>query len=104
MTQQPSAADLSRDLDRGLSLPASWFTDPAIVEREYERIFHRTWQYFCRAEQLAQGGDFVAGTAGRIPVVAVRNDQGLSAFVNVCRHRRHLVMSGCGNRKTLQCA
>ena len=104
MTQQPSTADLSRDLDRGLSLPASWFTDPAIVEREYERIFHRTWQYFCRAEQLAQVGDFVAGTAGRIPIVAVRNDQGLSAFVNVCRHRRHLVMSGCGNRKTMQCA
>jgi choline monooxygenase len=103
MTQQPSAADLSRDLDRGLSLPVSWFTDPAIVEREYERIFHRTWQYFCRAEQLAQVGDFVAGTAGRIPIVVVRNDRGLSAFVNVCRHRRHLVVTGCGNRKTMQC-
>jgi len=103
MTQPPSNADLSGDLDHGLSLPASWFTDPAIVEREYERIFHRTWQYFCRAEQLTSVGDFAAGMAGRIPVVVVRNDQGLQGFVNVCRHRRHLVMSGCGSRKSMQC-
>src|SRR4051812_44258797 len=104
MTQQSSAAALSSDLDRGMSLPASWFTDPAIVEREFDRIFHRTWQYFCRVEQLVKVGDFAAGMAGRIPIVAVRNDRGLGAFVNVCRHRRHLVMSGCGSRKSMQCA
>jgi phenylpropionate dioxygenase-like ring-hydroxylating dioxygenase large terminal subunit len=103
MNPQPNASDLARDLEGGVSLPASWFTDPAVVEREYERIFHRTWQYFCRAEQLAKVGDFVAGAAGRVPVVVVRNEHGLSGFVNVCRHRRHVVMSGCGNRKALQC-
>jgi phenylpropionate dioxygenase-like ring-hydroxylating dioxygenase large terminal subunit len=103
MKQQLSAA-LSSDLDHGMSLPASWFTDPAIVEREFDRIFHRTWQYFCRAEQLVKVGDFVVGMAGRIPIVVVRNDRGLGAYVNVCRHRRHLVMSGCGSRKTMQCA
>ena len=31
MTPPPTAAELARDLDRGLSLPASFFTDPAVV-------------------------------------------------------------------------
>src|SRR5262249_61115693 len=29
--------------------------------------------------------------------------KGLGALVNVCRHRRHEVASGAGNRRTLQC-
>jgi len=36
-------------------------------------------------------------------VVVVRNDKGLAAFVNVCRHRRHVVMKGRGNATLLQC-
>ena len=62
-------ADLAADLDRGLSLPASWYTDPAVVAREHGRIFRRTWQYIGRAEQLTKPGDYVAGLAGDVPVV-----------------------------------
>ncbi len=94
---------LERDIENGYSLPASWYTDPAILEREHERIFRRSWQYFGRTDQLAQVGDYVTGSAGGLPIVAVRSEQGLRAFVNVCRHRRHLVMSGTGNRKALLC-
>jgi choline monooxygenase len=94
---------LRADLERGLSLPASWYTDPAIAERERERIFRRGWQYVGRAEQVARVGDFFTGTAGDVPLVIVRGDGGLRAFVNVCRHRRHEVVSGAGNRRTLQC-
>jgi choline monooxygenase len=99
----PTAGRLASDLDQGLSLPASWYTDPAIDRHERERIFRRTWQYLGRAEQLANAGDYLTGYAGDIPVVAVQGPQGLKAFVNVCRHRRHEVMSGAGNRKVLQC-
>jgi len=98
-----AAAELSRDLDRGWSLPASWYTDATVFERERERIFRRTWQYVGRTAQLATSGDFITGVAGGIPVVVVCRDGGLKAFVNVCRHRRHVVMSGAGNRKVLQC-
>jgi phenylpropionate dioxygenase-like ring-hydroxylating dioxygenase large terminal subunit len=100
---EPPADPLTADLDRGLSLPASWFTDPAVVDREQERIFRRAWQYAGRTDQVAQTGDYVTGVAGDVPIVVVRGDGGLKAFVNVCRHRRHLVMSGAGNRKALQC-
>ena len=42
--------------------------------------------------------------AGHIPVVVARDDEGvLRGFVNVCRHRAHVVASGSGCRETLQC-
>jgi choline monooxygenase len=102
-TGNQSTASLASDLNHGFSLPASWYTDPAIALLERERIFRRTWQYIGRAEQVAQVGDYLTGSAGEIPVVVVRSDTGLKAFVNVCRHRRHEVMSGAGNKKVLQC-
>lgn len=102
LTSQATAR-LANDLDRGVSLPASWYTDPAILALEGDRIFRRTWQYVGRADLLARLGDYVTGEAGGVPVVVVRGEQGLRGFVNVCRHRRHLVMTGTGNRQSLQC-
>jgi len=41
---------------------------------------------------------------GQIPVVVTRASDGeLRAFLNVCRHRGHVVASGAGRRETLQC-
>lgn len=94
---------LTADLDRGLSLPASWFTDPAIAALEEERIFRRSWQYVGRTEQVAQVGDYFAAAVGNIPVIVVRTEEGIRALVNVCRHRRHVVATGEGNRKIFQC-
>jgi phenylpropionate dioxygenase-like ring-hydroxylating dioxygenase large terminal subunit len=95
--------DLVADLARGLSLPAAWYTDPAIATRERDRIFRRAWQYVGRTEQVERVGDYFTGVAGDVPIVVVRGPAGLRAFVNVCRHRRHEVMSGAGHRQTLQC-
>ena len=95
---------LRAELERGLTLPASWYSDPEILRLEQERIFARAWQYACPVEQVAEPGSFFAGQAGDVPVVVVRGRDGeLRGFVNVCRHRGHLVASGCGRRETLQC-
>jgi len=88
---------------RGESLPMSWYTDPLITTLELERIFHRTWQYVGPLSELANVGDYIAGFAGIVPVVVIRNDDGLAGFVNVCRHRRHQVMKGRGSAKVMQC-
>jgi phenylpropionate dioxygenase-like ring-hydroxylating dioxygenase large terminal subunit len=107
MTQResvdPRISNLAEDLDQGFSLPASWYTDPAIVELERERIFMRSWQYVGRTAQVTEVGDYFTATVLDLPVVVVRGEQGLRAFLNVCRHRRHLVMSGAGNKKVMQC-
>ncbi len=93
------------DLARAATLPARWYTDPAIFALEQERIFARTWQPAGRLGQVRQAGDFfTAEVAGR-PVVVLRDEHGaLRAFYNVCRHRAGPVARGCGRRKSLQCA
>jgi phenylpropionate dioxygenase-like ring-hydroxylating dioxygenase large terminal subunit len=91
-------------LDRGESLPAHWYTDPSITEQEIARIFRKAWSYIGPLGQLQNLGDYITGYAGRVPVVAIRNEVGVAGFVNVCRHRRHEVMKGRGNAKVMQCA
>jgi choline monooxygenase len=103
----PSATNcwgqLANDLEHGASLPSSWYTDPAVLALECERIFRRSWQYVGRTEQLARTGDYVTGDVAGVPVVVVRSDQGLRGLVNVCRHRRHVVVTGAGNCQVLRC-
>jgi choline monooxygenase len=104
MTQpNETCADLLGALDRGESLPARWYTDPSILEQEMLQVFRKSWNYIGPLADLTKVGDYVTGYAGNVPVVVVRNDKGLAAFVNVCRHRRHLVMKGRGNAALMQC-
>jgi ferredoxin-NADP reductase/phenylpropionate dioxygenase-like ring-hydroxylating dioxygenase large terminal subunit len=90
-------------LDRGESLPAHWYTDPAITALEIEKVFRKSWNYIGPAKELVKLGDYITGYAGGVPVVVIRNEAGLAGFVNVCRHRRHEVMKGRGNSKMMQC-
>lgn len=86
------------------TLPWGWYTDPAALDLERERIFLRFWQYAGRADEVAQPASFSATRAGHVPVALVRDEEGtLRAFLNVCRHRGSLVCEGSGRRATLQC-
>ena len=97
------AVSLIAGLRRGESLPSRWYTDSAITEREIHRIFRKTWNYVGPLAELATVGDYITGYVGEIPIVVVRNANGLAALVNVCRHRRHEVMKGRGNARMMQC-
>jgi phenylpropionate dioxygenase-like ring-hydroxylating dioxygenase large terminal subunit len=86
------------------TLPWSWYTDPAVLRLEHERIFRRFWQYVGRVDEVAEPGSFAATRAGDVPVVLTRDESGtLRALLNVCRHRGSLVCTGTGTRSTLQC-
>ncbi len=86
------------------TLPWAWYADPAVLRREGERIFARAWQYVGHAGLVAEDSSFFASVAGQIPVVVTRARDGvLRAFLNVCRHRGHVVAAGSGERETLQC-
>ena len=55
-------------------------------------------------QELVERGSFLTTRAGHVPIVVVRDRDGvLRGFVNVCRHRGHEVTTGCGRRQTLQC-
>jgi phenylpropionate dioxygenase-like ring-hydroxylating dioxygenase large terminal subunit len=102
ITQRVPAPE--REIADGWTLPAAWYSDESVFARERERIFARTWQYVGRADQVSEPGCFFVGQTGHIPVVVVHGrDEALRAFVNVCRHRGHPVMSGEGCRETFQC-
>jgi nitrite reductase/ring-hydroxylating ferredoxin subunit len=84
----------------GRTTPWAWYRDPAVLEREEDVIFRRTWQYV----GVLGEHNVVPGWAGRVPVVVVRDEAGEErAFVNVCRHRGSIVVEEAGSRKTLQC-
>jgi len=91
-------------VDATRSLQWSWYTDPAVLQLEQERIFRRSWQYVGHADEVAEPGSFSATRAAHVPVVLVRDEEGmLRAFLNVCRHRGSIVCDGSGKRTTLQC-
>ena len=97
-------ARVDQPLGDGWTLPASWYSDPRVSALERERIFASAWQYAGPLEWVAEPGCFFAAQVGHVPVAIVRGKDGtLRGFVNVCRHRGHLVVSGEGCRETLQC-
>jgi choline monooxygenase len=86
------------------TLPYDWYADQAVLRVEQESIFSRSWQYAARLDQVAEPGQLTTAWAGSLPVVLVRARDGqLRGFVNVCRHRGHLLCDGDARRETIQC-
>ena len=96
---------LCEALTRGRTLPAEWYTDAAVCEREAKHIFATSWNYVGRVDHVAKPGDFLTSRVGKLPVIIVRDEAGmLRAYANVCGHRgSELVLDKSGNRRTLQC-
>jgi choline monooxygenase len=80
------------------TLPAAWYRDPSVYERERREVFAREWVVVARAAPVERPGSYVAGEIAGYPVVVVRGEDGvLRAFHNVCRHRAGpLVPDGAG--------
>jgi choline monooxygenase len=103
-TANPATPEVGQALEEGWTLPASWYSDEALLRIERRKIFERSWQYAGRSEQVVEPRSFFTTQAGHVPTVVVRDRDGdLRAFVNVCRHRGHIVAQGEGCRETLQC-
>ncbi len=86
------------------TIPWSWYSDPAILALEMERIFRCSWQYAGHLGELDGPGSYFASDTGPLPIVVTRDGDGvLRGFLNVCRHRGAVVAAGAGKRSTLQC-
>lgn len=78
----------NKALSEAETLHANWYTSPEIANLEREGLFKKSWQYFCRSEQVAEPGDFVTQNIAGQPVLVTRDKAGkLHAMANVCRHR-----------------
>ncbi|HLY05036.1 MAG TPA: aromatic ring-hydroxylating dioxygenase subunit alpha [Rhizomicrobium sp.] len=69
------------------TLPAALYRHPSVYEQERRRIFAQTWQLAGHEAQLAEPGQLLAVTIAGYPVIAVRGEDKIRAFHNVCRHR-----------------
>jgi choline monooxygenase len=94
-------ADLAEE---SRTLPASWYHDPEVFRLEHESIFYRTWWYQCHETDVPDPGDYHAGEIADQGVVVIRGLDGeIRAFYNVCSHRAHPLVEGCGGSRLLVC-
>ena len=103
--KQPQAAGrFSRDPERSFTLPAQYYIDPAIYDREKKAIFYRSWSFGCHAGQVSEAGSYVTVQVADQNIVILRGQDGtLRAFHNVCSHRAHELLQGCGKAKLITC-
>ena len=93
-----------RDPEKSYALPARYYTDPAVYEREKREIFHRGWIYGCHQSQVREPGAYATVKIADQNIVIMRSDKGeLGAFYNVCSHRAHELLQGCGKAKLITC-
>jgi choline monooxygenase len=86
------------------TLPYDWYVNPAVLRLEQDRIFARSWHYATRVDRVAEPGQVTTADAGALPVVLARAGDGeLRGFLNVCRHRGHVLCEGDSRRETIQC-
>ncbi len=75
-------------LAQACALPARCYTDPHAGERDRVAVLARGWQLAARESELACPGDHTLAEVAGVPLVLVRDREGvLRALHNVCRHR-----------------
>ena len=85
------------------TLPPAVYVDPAVHALELDVLFRRGWVGIGRVDRWAEEGAFAAIEVGGVPIVVVRNADGLAAFANTCRHRGAEVARGEGTCRNLRC-
>jgi choline monooxygenase len=83
--------------DTRFLLPRHAYSDPEWFRTEQRLLFARTWNLAGASADVARSGDYLTTTAGGVPILVVRDEDGtLRAFRNLCRHRGMVMVDGCG--------
>ncbi len=97
--------DPKQTLARASTIPAAWYVDQGVFDREKTAVFGRSWLAVGRCDQVCKTGDYFTSNVAGEPIVVIRGSDGtLRAFFNVCRHHAAEVAtesSGCAS--TLRC-
>ena len=72
----------------GYTLPGPFYSDTDVYRLDADRVFSKLWMLVGHVSQIPEPGDyFLADIAGESICVVRRNEEGIGAFYNVCRHR-----------------
>ena len=91
--------------DAVFSVNSEVFTDQELFDLELKFIFEKSWAFLGFESQMAQLHDYISTAIGRVPVLVMRDAQGmLGGFLNMCRHKGTvLCREESGNRKRITC-
>jgi Rieske 2Fe-2S family protein len=79
---------LLNKIQRGWSLPQSFYTDETVFQNDLEQIFFKHWLYVGHTIQLQKTGDYFTYEIGDESIIIIRNKGNqINAFYNVCTHR-----------------
>lgn len=89
----------------GQALPRVFYTDPAIYQRDLDRVFRRHWHCLGHESILPEPGDFELFRLASEEVILTRDAEGrLHALLNICRHRGAQVCRAArGNARSFTC-
>jgi Rieske 2Fe-2S family protein len=88
--EQESVVIKPRDVmpEGAKTLPARYYTDPALFAAELDGLFGRMWFHAGRSEEASRPGQFFVRAVNGFDIIVTRNASGeVRAFHNVCRHR-----------------
>jgi carnitine monooxygenase subunit len=93
------------DQSAGMSLPAPYFYDESIFQKERLNIFFRSWHLVAHVNELRTPGDFVTYDILDQSVIVTRSKEGgIHAFHNVCQHRgNRLINAPRGHTPAITC-
>lgn len=101
---EPADRPFTEDPGQSYTLPARYYIDPEIFEAEKSAIFYRSWYYAGHVSQVAEPGQFLTCRIHQQNVIIIRaRDGALNAFFNVCAHRGHELLDGCGKTNLIRC-
>lgn len=94
-----------RQLVKGSHIHGSLYRDPAVFQRELDRIWHKVWVYVGHESEIPKPGDFVRRQIGMQPVIMVRGEDGtIRVLFNRCRHRANMLCHvDRGNAESFTC-
>jgi phenylpropionate dioxygenase-like ring-hydroxylating dioxygenase large terminal subunit len=80
------------------------YRERTLFEAELHEIFYRNWIYLGHESEVPGDGDYKTTWIGRQPVIMVRHEGGVRAFLNFCPHRgATLCREARGNARTFVC-
>ena len=86
------------------ALPAFYYTDPSIFEKERTGLLSRTWQFAGHAAEIKRPGDYFTFEIAGESLFAIHGRDGvIRSFYNVCQHRAHQMVTGSGRKRLLVC-
>jgi len=87
--------------DTQMRMPIKEYLDGTVWHDEVERLFKRKPLAVGLSCELPEIGSFLSLTIVDTPILITRTDEGLKAFLNVCRHRGTMVApENCSGRQT----